>query len=80
MIGRARAGGGDAAVSEAAPSMASDAGAAETRGPASTVSAAEPVPRNRPGPEPPGFRPHGKLGVGNMLSGHADNCSNLPDV
>ena len=54
---RARAGGGDAAVSEAAPSMVSDAGAAETRGLASTVSAAEPVPRNRPWPEPPAYRP-----------------------
>ena len=58
VIGRAWARGGDAAVSEVAPSMAFDAGATETRGPASTISAAEPVPRNRPWPEPPAFRPH----------------------
>jgi len=67
VIGRALAGGGDADVSEAAPSMASDAGAAETRGPASTISAAEPVPRIRPWPEPPAFRLHGELGVGKCI-------------
>ena len=62
VMGRARDRGGDPpqaeAVSEAAPSMASDAGATETRGPASTISTAEPVPRNRSWPEPPGYRPH----------------------